>query len=97
MFKIALGNMPAKATANLRAFCSQKLEVEDESYCFRLPMTYVPAYMGPVSNLMNASDPAAVNSEQLTSVQHVLDVESQPVKTRASGLWDIQVTIKGQG
>ena len=44
--KIRLGNMPAKSTAILRTFCHQKLEVEDFSYCFRLPMAFVPPYMG---------------------------------------------------
>ena len=43
--------MPPLATANLRAFCNQKLELEDMSHCFRLPMAYVPAYMGNVSSL----------------------------------------------
>ena len=50
MMRISLGNMPTQATAHLRAFCNQKLELEDESYCYRLPFTYVPAYMGNVSN-----------------------------------------------
>ena len=47
---IALGNMPANSKANLRAFFSQKLETEDFSYCLRIPMAFVPAYLGPVSN-----------------------------------------------
>ena len=50
MMKIALGNMPANSKANLRAFYSQKLETEDCSYCLRIPMAFVPAYLGPVSN-----------------------------------------------
>ena len=50
MMRIALGNMPANSKANLRAFCSQKLETEDCSYCLRIPMAFVPAYLGPVSN-----------------------------------------------
>ena len=47
---IALGNMPANSKANLRAFFSQKLETKDFSYCLRIPMAFVPAYLGPVSN-----------------------------------------------
>ena len=56
MMRVNMGGMPPLSTANLRAFCSQKLELEDMSYCFRLPMTYVPAYMGNVSNLRSVSD-----------------------------------------
>ena len=92
MLRITLGNMPPRVTANLRAFCSQKLDIEDVSYCLRIPMTYVPAYMGPVSNLVSLQEPAAkqgFNPALLSSVQHVMDVESMPVKVRASGLWDI--------
>ena len=51
IMRIDLGGMPPLATANLRAFCNQKLELEDMSHCFRLPMAYVPAYMGNVSSL----------------------------------------------
>ena len=50
-----MGGMPPLSIANLRAYCSQKLELEDMSYCFRLPMTYIPAYMGNVSNLGEVS------------------------------------------
>mmetsp|Transcript_5881 Transcript_5881/g.7119 ORF Transcript_5881/g.7119 Transcript_5881/m.7119 type:complete len:125 (+) Transcript_5881:371-745(+) len=49
--RVALGNMPAHSVANLRAYCGQKLDTEDQSYCLRIPMTHVPAYMGTVSNL----------------------------------------------
>ena len=51
MLTVQLGNMPAKCTAYLRIFCFQKLEIEDLSYCLRIPMVFVPAYMGNVSNL----------------------------------------------
>ena len=50
MMKIALGNIPANSKANLCAFCSQKLETEEFSYCLRIPMAFIPAYLGHVSN-----------------------------------------------
>jgi hypothetical protein len=43
-----LGNFPPKSKVVLRAFCSQKIETEDMSYVFRIPMAYVPSYMGSV-------------------------------------------------
>jgi hypothetical protein len=46
MLSITLGNFPPQSKAYLKAFCTQKLEFEDLSYCFRLPMTFVPPYMG---------------------------------------------------
>ena len=45
MLKIQLGNMPAQSKAFLRAYCNQQLMIEDLSYVFRLPMSYVPSYM----------------------------------------------------
>ena len=52
MMKIRLGNMPANCSAIVRTFCHQKLEVEDFSYCFRLPMAFVPPYMGNASKAL---------------------------------------------
>lgn len=100
--KVNLGNMPAGATANLRAFCNQKLEMEDQSYCFRLPFAYVPAYMGnawkksdssDVERLIDTNDAGEiVNNEEI-----VQDVNEMPLKAQASGLWDIQVQVRGEG
>ena len=46
MLKILLGNMPENSKAFLRAYCNQQMMIEDLSYVFRLPMSYVPSYMG---------------------------------------------------
>jgi hypothetical protein len=53
LLRIMLGNFPAKSKAYLRANCTQKLEFDDMSYCFRLPMTFVPSYMGNTSNFVS--------------------------------------------
>lgn len=52
MLRVMLGNFPPHSKAYLRAFCSQKLEFEDQSYCFRLPMAFVPTYMGDTKSLV---------------------------------------------
>lgn len=87
--------MPPLSTANLRAFCSQRLELKDESYCYRLPMTYVPAYMGNVAKAQDGEDEPIDGEEaeiiRQENLQMVHDVEDMPIKMRASGLWDIQV------
>jgi len=36
-------------------------------------------------------------TELLASEQHVAEMEEMPVKERASGLWDFQITIRAQG
>ena len=48
MLRIKLGNFPPNSKAHLRAICSQKLDFEDLSYCFRIPMAFVPSYMGNI-------------------------------------------------
>jgi hypothetical protein len=48
MLRIILGNFPANTRAHLRAYCSQELDFEDLSYCYRFPMSFVPAYMGDI-------------------------------------------------
>lgn len=45
---IYLGNFPAKSSLILTAKCSQKLDVQDLSYCFTIPMAFVPKYMAQV-------------------------------------------------
>ena len=58
---IRLGSMPARSTAIVRTFCHQKLDVEDYSYCFRLPMALVPPYMGNASKSL-MDDPTLVGT-----------------------------------
>ena len=71
MIRLRLGNIPPLCTANLRAFCNQKLEVVDQSYCYRLPMAYVPAYMGNSSNWTSSSEDNIVfeDPERHASIQ----------------------------
>ena len=100
--RLLLGNMPAHSKAVVRAFCAWKLDVQDESYCLRIPMTYVPRYMGNQSNLpsLNRTDPQDLSTDQLdklASLQNIAEVEEMPVKLRASGLWDFQIKVHGQG
>jgi hypothetical protein len=46
MVRINIGHFPHKSEAILRVYFYSKLEVEDLSYCLRIPMSYVPKYMG---------------------------------------------------
>lgn len=70
--------------------------MEDMSYCLRIPLAYVPAYMGNVSNYQMLSGDAQADVAT-DSELHMSEIEEMPVKERASGLWDFQVKIHGQG
>ena len=41
-----LGNFPPRSRAYLKAQITSKLELDDQSFCFKLPMAFVPPYMG---------------------------------------------------
>jgi DNA-directed RNA polymerase specialized sigma24 family protein len=49
LVKINIGNLPPKSEAVLKLHYYQPLEVEDLSYSLRIPMSYVPKYMGDIS------------------------------------------------
>ena len=55
MLRVILGNFPPKSKAHLCVICTQELDFEDLSYCFRLPMAFVPAYMGDIQNYIKKS------------------------------------------
>ena len=53
MVRIMIGNFPPKAEAQLKLFFYQKLEVEDLSYCLKIPMAYVPRYVTGLTEITN--------------------------------------------
>ena len=69
MMRINLGNFPAHSTANVKIFYYQQLEVEDLSYCLRIPMSYVPRYTGslfkPSDYLPQVTDPFLSSLQQI--------------------------------
>ena len=76
---------------SLRVYCVQKLAIEDLSYCFRIPVSYVPAYLGNSSCSLMVEQ-----SEKFQSIQEVYNAETMPAKVGWSGLWDLQLRVNGQ-
>ena len=54
MLRINIGNFPPLSSAVLRVFYYQQLDIEDVSYCLKVPMTYIPKYMGNIANYINS-------------------------------------------
>ena len=48
MVRIMIGNFPPLSEAIIKVYFYQMLETEDISYCLRVPMSYVPKYMGDI-------------------------------------------------
>ena len=52
VIKFNIGNFPPKSKATMVVSGFMQLEVEDLSWCFRLPLTIVPKYMGNASQFV---------------------------------------------
>ena len=50
--RIQLGNFPANSKAHLTVSCYRQLEIEDLSWCLRLPTTFTPRYLGNMPKFM---------------------------------------------
>ena len=105
MLRVILGNFPARSKAYLQAFCAQQLDYEDDSYCFRLPMAFVPPYMGDMNmqikkGICFAGHPVPVTDLSMRHQQRTLlelnELLSQPTTAKSGVVWDINVLIKSQ-
>jgi hypothetical protein len=47
--RISIGMFPAMSRAELKIHYFQHLEIEDLSYCLRIPTVYIPRYIGSIS------------------------------------------------
>ncbi len=52
MMKISIGNFPARSEAILKVHYYQLLPVEDLIYCLRVPVTYIPRYVGNIDSFI---------------------------------------------
>ena len=103
MLEVILGNFPPRSKAYLLAFCAQQLDYEDDSYCFRLPMAFVPPYMGDTclqikKGITFAGQPVPVTDLSMRHQQRILlelnELLSQPKTASSSVVWDVTVLIK---
>ena len=52
MTRITIGNFPPLATAVLKVFFYSNLDIEDLSYCLRIPTAYIPKYFGDMTKFL---------------------------------------------
>ena len=45
LIRVNMGNFPPRSLAKLTCFMYTELPIEDDSFCFRLPLSYIPKYM----------------------------------------------------
>ena len=74
--RIQLGNFPSNSKAHLTVLCYSQLEIEDLSWCLRLPTTFTPRYLGNMPQFMatgvsqqgNQSDGAVEEEEKFDAL-----------------------------
>jgi len=45
LVRVNLGNFPPNTKATLTCFMYSQLKLENENFCFRLPLCYIPQYL----------------------------------------------------
>ncbi|TNV84666.1 hypothetical protein FGO68_gene12911 [Halteria grandinella] len=104
MVRVSLGNFPPLSRAVVRVYYYQNMEIEDLSYCLRIPMSYIPRYMGDTAALlttgqqykgMPAKEISEEKSEKLFQEQQL--IQAQPLAVESPSLWDIEVKLRMQG
>lgn len=105
ILRIMLGNFPPQSRAHLMAQITHKLEIDDQSYCFDLPMSFIPPYIGDgTSQVVNGvnivgegkTSEALVSLNQKQQAQDLHELITMPIGKKSDVRWDISVTITGQ-
>ena len=105
VIKFTIGNFPPKSKATMVVSGFMQLEVEDLSWCFRLPLTIVPKYMGNpdlfVASGKNFKDSAGEDvpmASKLEQMENMEDIEEAKGATFMEGkgqayTWNLNVEI----
>lgn len=106
MMRINIGNFPPKSSALLKLYYYQSLDYDDLSYCLRVPMTYVPRYMGNIAGYINSGiqykgqkgeDQEMEEEQKQKNEEAVMEHLNQPAVNESPYLWDINISAKMQG
>lgn len=54
LMRINIGQIPPKCTALLKMYIYTQVGYEDLSYSFRLPMAYIPKYLGNLQSYVES-------------------------------------------
>lgn len=76
--RINIGNFPPLSNAVLKVHYYQHLEIEDLSYCLRVPTTYIPKYIGDIARFINTGKQyvGETGDTIMTEEEKVSNVES---------------------
>eukprot|EP00347_Sterkiella_histriomuscorum_P017977 403347255 len=111
MVRVVIGNFPPNSSAVVKCFFHSKLDIEDISYCLRLPMSYVPRYMGDIQRYIDTGvmykGQQPTQSQPLTeeqksqNIQNIMEIVDQPMMDATSEnapyLWNLHLNIQMAG
>ncbi|KAM3143423.1 von Willebrand factor A domain-containing protein 5A [Paramecium bursaria] len=103
LFKIKLGNIPPKNKILITILVFQTLSLEDMSYCFRLPLKYIPRYQPQrfitkdnFQNVINQNQETLEDNQQLG--QYVwnltINLETVGILKRCQSNYEIEIAWK---
>ncbi|CDW72317.1 UNKNOWN [Stylonychia lemnae] len=107
LVRINIGNFPPNSEAILKLKFYTTLSIQDLSYCFRLPMSYVPKYIGDVQKYINTGvhlkgiDKGSnlTEEEKTQNEQAVSEIYDHPMtdSSQNQAQWSIQIELRMQG
>ncbi|TNV84285.1 hypothetical protein FGO68_gene9917 [Halteria grandinella] len=102
--RINIGNLPQKSEARLAIRFYQKIEIEDLSYRFKIPLCYVPRYCGDLVTLMTqgtqykGQDVLMQPVQQwISSCEEMASINTQPISIKNPYPWSLSLNIKTKG
>eukprot|EP00347_Sterkiella_histriomuscorum_P020358 403338114 len=102
MIKLQIGNFPPHSTAVVTCYFDLKLDIEDVSYCLRLPISYVPRYMGNIQQYIDTGmqfkgqNATTVPFSQTVKQQrknNIMDIADLPTTNTPPYLWNLHLDI----
>ncbi|CDW77144.1 von willebrand factor a domain-containing protein 5a-like [Stylonychia lemnae] len=104
LVRINIGNFPPESEAILKLKFYTTLSIEDRSYCFKIPYSYVPRYIGDVQRFINTGvhlkgiqGTPQSEEEKFQNEQAVNEIYDHPVANSTQAQWNIQIEVKMQG
>ncbi|CDW90556.1 von willebrand factor type a domain containing protein [Stylonychia lemnae] len=105
MIRVNIGNFPPRSEAILKMKFFTYLTIEDLSYCFRFPLSYVPRYVGDVQRFIQTGSQYVgqdlqmelTEEEKFQNEQAINEIYSHPTTSKPNFLWNLNIEVKMQG
>lgn len=96
MMRVSIGNFPPNSSAQMVIRYYQNLDIEDMSYCLRVPVGYIPKYMPRISQMISNPEEKDV---EMKDEEDEFGLSSVRVEgsDQAPYVWNLRVNIETAG